>query len=62
MELSWEQVAKAIGVTWQTLYNQLNASGHSTTQRAFTSISNDDLDVLVAEISDHHPHAGSVIV
>ena len=62
MELSWEQVAKAMGVTWQMLYNQLNASGCSTAWRAFTSISNDDLDVLVAEISDHHPLVGSVIV
>ena len=62
MELSWDQVAKAIGVTWQTLYNQLKASGCSTTQRPFTSIGDDDLDILVAEISDHHPLAGSVIV
>ena len=62
MELSWDQIAKAMGVTRQTLYNQLKASGRSTTRRPFTSIGDDDLDILVAEISDHHPLAGSVIV
>ena len=62
MELSWDQVAKAMGVTRQTLYNQLNASGRSTAQRPFTNIGDDDLDLLIVEISDHHPLAGSVIV
>ena len=62
MELSWDQVAKAMGVTRQTLYNQLNASGRSTARRPFTNIGDDDLDLLIAEISDHHPLAGSVIV
>jgi len=59
---TWEDIATAMGVTRQTLYNHMATSGISTSRREFTEISDEDLDELVAEISLKHPFVGSAIV
>ena len=60
MELSWQQIASAMGISRQTLYNHFIASGRSTARRPFTDISDDDLNILVRDITGQHPLAGSV--
>ncbi|KDR71498.1 hypothetical protein GALMADRAFT_143763 [Galerina marginata CBS 339.88] len=62
MELSWDQIARAMGISRQTLYNHLRASGRSTARRPFIDLSDEDLDLLVSDICTHHPLAGIVIV
>jgi hypothetical protein len=62
LENTWEDIARAMGVTSQTLYNHMATSGISTSRREFTEISDEDLYELVAEISLKHPFVGSTIV
>jgi hypothetical protein len=59
---TWKDIASAMGVVRQTLYNHMAASGFSTARKEFTDISDDYLDELVAEISLEHPFIGSAIV
>lgn len=59
---TWKDIATAMGVVRQTLYNRMAANGLSTARREFTDISDEDLDELVAEISLQHPFIGSTIV
>lgn len=62
MELSWQQIASAMGISRQTLYNRFAASGRSTARRPFSDISDDDLNVLVIDIARQHPLSGSVVM
>lgn len=59
---SWDSIADALGVTRKTLYNHLDRAGVSNVRRAYTEISDDNLDGLVAAICIHHPLAGASIV
>ncbi|KAK6981683.1 Integrase catalytic domain-containing protein [Favolaschia claudopus] len=59
---SWEGIAEALGVQRRTLYYHLCRAGLSSSRRAYTEISDDALDEYVAEISLHHPLAGSAIL
>jgi hypothetical protein len=59
---TWDSVADALGVCERTLYYHLSRANLPSARRAFTDISDGDLDELVAEISLQHPFAGSVIV
>lgn len=59
---TWEDIASAMGVTRQTLYNHMAANGLSTARKEWTLISDDDLDALVSEICSAHPFIGSTIV
>lgn len=59
---TWSAIADAMGVARSTLYSHLNHAGISTSRLAYTIISDDDLDGLVAAISIHHPLAGAAIV
>jgi hypothetical protein len=59
---TWEDIADAMGVTRQTLYNHMAHAGRSTSRKAWSDITDDDLDEKVAEISLAHPFVGSAIV
>jgi len=59
---SWEDVAGALGVSRRTLYDHLEKAGLSTSRKAFTDIDDDDLDIVVSEISLKHPLAGASII
>lgn len=59
---SWDSIAQAIGVTRQTLYNQMKQADLSTQRPQYTEIGDDDLDEVVAGISLLHPFAGSSIL
>jgi len=37
------------------------AAGRSTSRRPFTNIADQDLDMLMSDISRHHPLTGSVV-
>lgn len=62
MELSWTQIASAMGVSRRTLYYHFAAHGRSTARRQFTEISEADLNVFVGDIAQRHPLSGSVVV
>jgi hypothetical protein len=59
---TWEDIATAMGVTRQTLYNHMHEAGLATARRAWSDIDDEQLDELVREISFSHPYVGSKIV
>lgn len=59
---SWESVAEAMGVTRKTIYNHLAMAGMSSSRKEFTTISDEQLDERVSEISLKHLFAGSSII
>jgi hypothetical protein len=58
---SWDDVAKAQGVSRRTLYNHMKKAGRPTA-RPYTAISDEDLDAVVSLIKLEHPFAGAVVV
>lgn len=62
MELSWQKIATAMGISRRTLYTHFAAAGRSTARRPFTDITDNDLNEIVADISRRHPLSGSVVV
>lgn len=59
---TWDNIAEAMGVTRQTLYNHMTSQGMSTARKDWTEISDEELDEVVAGISLEHPFIGSTIV
>ncbi|KAF4615590.1 hypothetical protein D9613_012906 [Agrocybe pediades] len=62
MDLSWGQIADAMGIGRTTLHRHLKLAGRSSARRPFTEITDEDLDLLISDISRHHPLTGSVVV
>lgn len=59
---TWKDIADAMRVVRQTLYNHMALDGRSTGRKEWSEILDEDLDQLVAEISVAHPFVGSAIV
>jgi hypothetical protein len=59
---TWENIADLMGVSRQTLYNQMAAHGCSTARQIWMDITDNDLDERVAEISLSHLFIGLAIV
>lgn len=51
-----------MGVSRQTLYDRIQVSGNPSDYATYTSISDSDLDRLVARIKQHHPNNGEVML
>ena len=59
---SWNAIAKAVGVTRQTLYNRMRETGHTRSRPKFTEIEDDLLDEIVSQITLDHPFMGIKMV
>lgn len=59
---SWEDIARALGVSRGTIYNHLNDVGIHNTRRTYTEIDDEELDHVIATICQNHPFIGSTIV
>lgn len=59
---SWKDIAKAMGVSRQTLYSHLNRAGISTARPSFTEMDDAALDEVVASICREHPFIGATIM
>ena len=51
-----KDIAELLGVSRQTLYNKIQVSGNQSAYATYTSITDRDLDQLVARIKRHHPN------
>ncbi|KAG9041672.1 hypothetical protein FS837_011900 [Tulasnella sp. UAMH 9824] len=59
---SWDSVARALGTVQSVLMDHLKKAGHLSERPAFTDITDDELDEVVAEIIMEHPFIGGAIV
>lgn len=57
-----KDIAELMGVSRQTLYDRIQVSGNPSDYATYTSISDSDLDRLVARIKQHHPNNGEVML
>lgn len=57
-----KDIAQLMGVSRQTLYNKIRKSGNPSAYATYTSISDGDLDQLVARIKLQHPNNGEVML
>ena len=57
-----KDIAELMGVSRQTLYDRIQVSGNPSDYATYTSISDSDLDQLVARIKQHHPNNGEVML
>lgn len=62
MDLTWKQIASAMGVSQGTLYNHFHAAGRSTARQQFLEINESDLIELITDVAQRHPLSGSVVV
>ena len=56
-----KDITEQMGVSRQTLYNKIRVAIQVTMQLTHASISDRDLDQLVARIKQHHPNNGDVM-
>jgi hypothetical protein len=59
---TWEDIAKAIGISRSTLYKHMDERGLPTARREWSDLTDDEIDELVSEISLSHPFVGTTIV
>jgi hypothetical protein len=59
---SWNAIAKAVGVTRQTLYNRMREQGLNTSRPKFTEVDDELLDEMVSQITLDHPFMGIKMV
>ena len=57
-----KDIAELLGVSRQTLYNKIQVSGNPSAYATYTSITDRDLDHIVARIKRHHPNNGEVML
>lgn len=60
--ISWGEIAKAMGVTRQTLYNHMATAGLTTSRPPHSELSDEELDALITDISQAHPFSGCAII
>lgn len=59
---SWDNVAQALGTVRSVLMDHMKKAGRLSERPAFTDITDDELDEVVAEIILEHPFIGGAIV
>lgn len=56
--ISWEDIAKSVGVVRRRIYNHLVKEGIPTSRPAYTNISDEDLDIALQRLVTQHPFSG----
>ena len=61
LHLQWNKIAEILGISRYTLYRRLMDEG-ILQELQFTDISDDDLDELIKQVKEEHPHDGEVLM